>query len=212
MGLRFYIHLHTSRYSRCSRMEATRLVKRAVRAGLHGVVITEHHKIWPQHELDQLLAEAEEPGFVLLAGFEYTSSQGDILIYGLEPGQEAEFIPGQPPEDAMERVERLGAAAIAAHPTRAGMGFDERIATLPLQAMEVRSVNLKDHEQRLAIKLAKNVELPPVTCSDAHRIEDVGAYATAFLDPIQSVADLCAALKAGRFCPDEEIQTGVRVS
>jgi hypothetical protein len=79
------------------------------------------------------------------------------------------------------------------------MGFDERIATLPLDAIEVRSVNLLEHEQRLALHLAGNLGLRCVAGSDAHQLQDVGIYATEFEDPIQSMADLQDALRRGRF-------------
>jgi hypothetical protein len=46
MGLIVDVHLHTRRYSRCSRIEPGALIDRAVRAGLDGVVITEHHHQW----------------------------------------------------------------------------------------------------------------------------------------------------------------------
>ena len=201
MGLRFDIHLHTSRYSKCSKMDANRLIKQAVKMALDGVVITEHHYIWRQHELQELVEKSGYPGFLLLAGFEYTSSQGDVLVYGLEPEQEEEFVPGHPPEEIVARVKDLGGACVAAHPTRAGMSYDERIFTLPLDAMEVRSVNLLEHEQRIAINLSKDTKIPAVTCSDAHRIEDVGRFATEFLDSITTIADLKESLEHGRFRP-----------
>lgn len=205
MAQRIDLHCHTSRYSRCSRIDANKLIKRAVKAGLDGLVITEHHYIWEQAELDELLEKSGEVGFVLLSGFEYTSAQGDVLIYGLNATQAGDFVPGRPPEDALEWAKTLGAVCIAAHPTRAGLGFDERIFSLPLDAIEVGSVNLKDHEQRLAMNLSKTSKLAPVTCSDAHRLEDVGKYATEFPDPIRTMADLQNALKRGRFRPAEPI-------
>lgn len=201
MALTIDLHLHTSRYSKCSRIDASKLIRRAVQAGLDGVVITEHHRIWENEEIEELKAQSDAPGFIVLSAFEYTSSQGDVLIYGLKASQEREFVPGRSPELVIERARELGAACIAAHPTRAGMGYDQRIFTMPLDAVEVRSVNLKEHEQRLAMNLAESAMLPPVACSDAHRLEDVGRYATEFFDPIQSIDDLKAALKRGRFRP-----------
>ncbi len=201
MALTFDIHLHTSRYSRDSSLEPSRLIRQAVRAGLDGVVITEHHAVWPEHELRELIETSEDPGFILLSGFEYTSRQGDILIYGLSPEQAKEFVPGGPPEEAIERARVHGAACIAAHPTRAGLGFDEQIAVLELDALEVASTNLKPHEQRLAEKLASAIRKPMTSASDAHRLDDVGRYATEFSDPIQSMPELVAALRAGRFRP-----------
>jgi hypothetical protein len=182
-------------------MDASKLIPAALAAGLDGVVITEHHHIWDPAELDALCKDAGEPNFLLMAGFEYTSSQGDILIYGLPREHVKEFVPGRAPEEAIAKAKELGAASVAAHPTRDRMSFDERIFDMPLDALEVRSVNLKDHEQRLAAILAKNASRPPVICSDAHRLKDVGAYATEFLDPLTSMTDLKDALGTGRFRP-----------
>ena len=103
----------------------------------------------------------------------------------------------------------LGAACVAAHPTRAGLAFDERIAKMPLAAMEVQSVNLKEHEHRLAMSLSKNIDIAPVACSDAHRLEDVGRYATEFMDPIRNIADFRDGLKNGRFQAIGAIPSGV---
>ena len=81
------------------------------------------------------------------------------------------------------------------------MAFDERIMELPIEAIEVHSTNMKPHEQRLAMTIATNTGLPPIAASDAHRLQDVGIYATDFDDPLQTSADLFEALRQGRFSP-----------
>lgn len=199
MGLVIDLHLHTRRYSRCSRIDPENLVGQAVRAGMDGLVITEHHHQWSDDELAQLVAESGHPGFLLLAGFEYTSAQGDLLVYGLDPEAAKEFRPGWPPERAAQMVQEMGGVCVAAHPTRAGLGFDERLETLPLAAMEVASVNLKEHEQRLARSLSETLKIPATASSDAHDLRDVGRYATVFEDLILNSADLQRALRNGRF-------------
>ncbi len=202
MPLRFDLHLHTSRYSADSRLDPEKLIARAIRAGLDGVVITEHHHIWDQQELDTLVAEGPALGFILLAGFEYTSTAGDVLIYGLAPEQCATFTPGRfTPNEAVHLARSLGGVCIAAHPTRRGLGFDEGILTLPLEGIETASCNLTDNEQRLAKRLAHDLGIPPVASSDAHRIADVGRYATAFPDAIRSMAEFVLAVRGGRFSP-----------
>ncbi|MDZ4860850.1 MAG: PHP domain-containing protein [Candidatus Hydrogenedentes bacterium] len=193
------MHMHTTRYSRCSRIEPAKIISQAVRAGLDGIVITEHHHQWSQDEIDALVAESGHPGFLVMAGFEYTSNKGDILMYGVPDGHVKEFTPAWPPEKAMALAQRYGAACIAAHPTREGMSFDERIAKFPLAALEVASVNLKPHEQRLARRLAESIKKPMVACSDAHDLQNVGRYATEFPDLILGIRDLQAALLNGRF-------------
>ena len=193
------MHMHTSRYSKCSRIDARRLIDRAVKAGLDGIVITEHHRQWTQEEIDELVEQSGHPGFLVMAGFEYTSSCGDILMYGISGEHVPEFVPGWPPERAAELAQRYGGVCVAAHPTRDRMSFDQRIATLPLAAFEVASVNLQPHEQRLARKLAESLQKPMVACSDAHDLAAVGQYATLFSDLILGMRDLQAALQRGRF-------------
>ncbi len=193
------MHMHTTRYSRCSRIDASKLIGQAVRAGLDGIVITEHHHQWSQQEIDQLVAESGHPGFLVMAGFEYTSNKGDILMYGVPDQHVKEFTPAWPPEKAVALAQRYGGTCVAAHPTREGMSFDDRIARLQLAALEVASVNLKPHEQRLAKRLAENIKRPMVACSDAHDLAAVGTYATEFSDLIMGIRDLQAALANGRF-------------
>lgn len=208
MGLLFDLHLHTRRHSACSAIDESLLIDRAVKMGLDGLVITEHHYQWSREELDALVAASKHPGFVLLAGFEYSSSHGDILIYGLEPEAVAAFVPGRPPEVMLAQAKSMGAACIAAHPTRAAIPFDERILDMPFDALEVKSVNLAPHEQRLARKLADDLGRRVTTSSDAHRLEDVGAYATEFLTPIQTMEDLRNSLGHGTFRPYSVVGRG----
>lgn len=207
MAIRIDLHVHTQRYSPCSTVDPLRLIGHAVKVGLDGLVITEHHYQWYDAELDQLAANADAPGFILLAGFEYASRQGDILMYGLDATQIDEIPPGLAPAEAVAMAQDRGAVSIAAHPTRAGLGFDEEILTLPVDAIETRSVNLRPHEQRLAANLAVQAGKPAIAASDAHRLSDVGRYGTDFLDPIRSMADLQQAIRRGRFHPANELTT-----
>jgi len=195
----FDLHVHTERHSECSRIEPAHLVRLAVRAGLDGLVITEHHYQWSPDELRELAREADAPGFVLLAGFEYTSTCGDILVYGLHACQVSTFEPFMDPGEALAAFQAHGAACVAAHPTRAGMGFDTRIRDLAFDAIEVQSVNMLPHEQSLALNLAQSLGLRPMAASDAHRLADVGAYRIELEVPVQTMAHLQEALRHGKF-------------
>jgi len=199
LGLLIDLHVHTNRYSQCSVIPPERLIDQAVNAGLDGLVITEHHVQWSLDELEELRQASRHPGFLLLGAFEYTSRKGDLLIYGLEAHQVSQFEPCWPPEQAVELATQLGGVCIAAHPTRAGLGFDMGISALSLAALEVCSVNLQPHERRLAAKLAEAIGARPVACSDAHNLQDVGRFATEFDMVIHNVSDLRTALTHGRF-------------
>lgn len=208
MGFLIDLHVHTRRFSSCSRIDPRRIVAQALKAGLDGVVITDHGRQWEQDELDRLRAEAAAPTFTLLAGFEYATSQGDLLVYGLSPDTAVETPPGLPPRAAVERFTGLGATCIAAHPTRAGLSFDECLLTLPLKIVEVASMNLREHEQRLAQRIAEQAGFYSVAASDAHVLHDIGAYSTEFEGVIYSMAELQEALQHGRFRPAKHIKTG----
>ena len=201
VGLIIDLHLHTRLHSSCSQIDPDALIRTAIRAGLDGIVITEHHYQWRTDDIDALKKRSGEPHFLVLAAFEYASRQGDILIYGLEPSEADTMKPGMPPEEAVAYAHRLGGVCIAAHPTRAGMGYDDRIGQLGLDAIETASVNLQEHEQRLAAQLAITTSLRPVNASDAHRLVDVGRYGTEFADPIHTIKDLRDAIQRGRFRP-----------
>jgi len=199
MSLRIDLHVHTQLHSPCSKIDPELLIYQAVKAGLDGLVITEHEYQWREEDLAALRDRSAEPGFLVLSGMEYWSKAGDILIYGLQHSDAMGMKRGLPPEEVVALVHEMGGVCVAAHPTRAGMGFDGRIATMPLDAIEVRSVNLLEFEQRLANYLADQIGRPKVASSDAHRLHDVGAYATEFLTPVQTMANLQDALKHGRF-------------
>lgn len=199
MPIRIDLHVHTCRYSPCSTIDPEKLLLQAVRAGLDGLVITEHQRQWDDAELRELSAGAGFPGFLLLSGFEYASSRGDLLVYGLEPGDAQSLLPGMPPGAAVAFVRQRGGVCIAAHPTRMGMGFDEQIFALPVEAIETQSVNMKPNEQRMAASLAGKLGIRAIAASDAHHLPQVGAYAADFADPIRSMPDLKEALRRGRF-------------
>ncbi|HPO12688.1 MAG TPA: PHP domain-containing protein [Candidatus Hydrogenedentes bacterium] len=199
MGLLFDMHVHTRRHSPCSEIDETQLIRQAIKAGLDGLVITEHSYQWPQEELAELLQAAGEPTFLLFSGAEIFSDQGDILVYGISPEAVSQFPPGDEALHIIRRVQKLGGVAVAAHPTRAGLSYDVRIRNLPFDAIETESCNLKPHEQRLAWRLAESLELPGITSSDAHTLENAGAYAVEVDGPIHSMAHLCNAIRLRAF-------------
>lgn len=201
MALFFDTHLHTRRHSMCSQLDENQLIARAVKAGLDGVIITEHHYQWTEDELQALCDAAAVPGFVVLAGFEYTSRQGDILVYGLDAARARTFPPGGDPAEFVTRVHALGGACVAAHPTRAGLSFGMEIAQMAFDGLETQSVNLQPHEQRLAARLAAQLGVLPTAASDAHRLADIGAYAMAVDGPVRNMSDFRDCLRAGRCRP-----------
>ncbi len=79
--MRLDLHIHTSAYSACSHMTPDEMANSAKAAGLDGICITEHNKIWDRQEARSLGRKHDLPIF---RGMEVTTTGGDILVFGLE--------------------------------------------------------------------------------------------------------------------------------
>jgi len=82
----FELHCHTTRYSECSVMSPSALVRQARKIGLDGVCITEHDVAWSDDELAELRREADVGPLTVLSAQEartHTDSgelEGDFLV------------------------------------------------------------------------------------------------------------------------------------
>lgn len=193
-------HCHTDRYSACSVMAPEALIMRAVELGLGGIAITEHHHCWSAVEVDELLHACGRPDLLVLRGQEVTTStdggffHGDLLVFGLE-----EPVNGRRETlELLHEVHALGGIAIAAHPYRAGYGYDDDVLALPVDGLEVLNSNYFSIDIERAEAAQKRMGVASVGGSDAHSQGWVGRCLTLFEDPIACEADFIAAVKAGR--------------
>ncbi|HEX3151194.1 MAG TPA: PHP domain-containing protein, partial [Gemmataceae bacterium] len=118
--MKFDLHMHTSRYSPDSSIDPFELVKQARAIGLDGIVITEHDRLWPEEELEELRQAA--PGLVVIGGVEVSGRNGDLLCYGVR--DLTNLRRGMPWGELCREVDRQGGATVAAHPFRWGQDFD----------------------------------------------------------------------------------------
>ena len=192
--MKFDLHMHTSRYSPCSVTEPHELVESAVDAGLDGIVITEHHHVWTEDELDELRALA--PSLIILAGVEVTGVGGDVLCYGVT---NAKTVPrgSKWPELARE-VRRQGGATVIAHPYRWGQPIDKLLADLKpeFDGIELMSSNMDDGVRESAAGLSRRMpHLAPMGNSDSHHPSTVGMCYTEFPAGTRTMADIVAAIR-----------------
>jgi predicted metal-dependent phosphoesterase TrpH len=193
--MKFDLHLHTSRYSPDSETDPYDLLKSARRAGLDGVVLTEHDKLWPEAELEEL--RKAEPGLVILGGVEITGRGGDMLVYGIT---DISNLPrGVTWVELVKEVRRQGGAAVAAHPNRWGQPFEKLIREtgVELDGIEIMSNNMEPELRREAKEVLKrHPEYAQLGNSDSHAPWSVGCCCTEFDAVIRSNADLVAAIKS----------------
>jgi hypothetical protein len=202
--MRIDLHTHTSPRSPCSSAEPLELVREASRLGLDGICLTEHQVLWKSDEIAEL---ALETPIKIFRGNEFTTNQGDILVFGYEEDiQELLMI-----EDLRDRVTAAGGFMIAAHPFRGfkTFGIGQLQMTVEqgctrkvfdfVDAVEIRNGKVSDEENDMAARVTARLGLPGTAGSDAHRIDEVGKWATEFERDIQTDQELIEELKAGRF-------------
>lgn len=191
------LHTHTCRYSACSRFTPATMVKAAIAAGLDGMVLTEHDRIWGAEETEKL--QQEFPQIRIFRGIEVTSDTGDhFLVYGvLEPEL---FYPGIPAGQLLQMVDDKGGCAVLAHAYRYSDRVPEAIFEHPLHAVEVMSSNIRRFARPRIKELASRLQIPMVAGSDGHAQDTIGMFATRFFsDDIADEKALAQAIKSGRF-------------
>jgi predicted metal-dependent phosphoesterase TrpH len=190
------LHVHENLYSPCSRMSLETAVRAARAAGLDGLCVTDHDSMDIRKSAADFIRRSDFPIFV---GAEISTRDGHIVVLGIDE---------TPP--ACTRAEEVvaftlarGGFCFAAHPFRYdGSGPGRTLPYLDdLPGIEVCNGGNSEEENAHAVSLCRKTGLIPVAGSDAHRPENVGRFATWFPETVRSVAELAAALNAGRCSP-----------
>ena len=192
------LHCHTSA-SFDSLSKPADVVRVAAERGLTHLAITDHDRI------DGALGvrDAAPAGLTVIIGQEVRTSAGDLIALFVEQP----VPPGLAPAEAARRIRDQGGAVGLAHPYdrfRAGAGRpgweDELELLLPLlDYVETWNARLMIGDgNRRAAQLALARALPGVAVSDAHTLLEVGVSYTILDGPLDSAAQLRAALATGR--------------
>ncbi len=202
--MRIDLHIHTSPRSACSYLDPLELIHEARRLKLDGICLTEHQVLWDIGDVEEL---AREGGIKIFRGNEFTTNQGDILVFGFYKDiKELLMI-----QELREEVKTAGGFMIAAHPFRGFKTFGigqlqmtvqqacQRKALEFVDALEVGNGKLSPDENDMARKVAEKLGLPGTGGSDAHRVDEVGKWVTVFEKDIRNERELVEELHAGRF-------------
>ena len=205
-GMVIDLHLHSSPASPCSSAPVDALIEEAKRIGLDGICLTDHNYIWPPEKIEDL---RQRHGFLVLGGNEVTTSQGDMLVFGLKRNIEGIITV----EELRDEVDSVDGFIVAAHPFRGFLVFGVgQLGLTPEAAMKrphfahvdaIEALNSKvtEGENDFAFKVALGLGLPVTGGSDAHEVEETGIYGTLFSSIIKNEKDLIAALKRGDYRP-----------
>ena len=204
------IHTHTYPTSLDSDLSPEELIKESKRLGLDGICITDHDGFWDPEEIHQL---SRDFNFLVLPGCEVTTEEGHLLVYGL-----SEYIFGMHRASFVKKlVDEVGGIMIVAHPYRRTYreeadtdddAYEEMLARAArnevfgkVDAVEVLNSRGSDLENEFSSNLARRFGFKGTGASDAHKLADVGTYATEFERPIHSLEQFIHELRAGRFSP-----------
>jgi predicted metal-dependent phosphoesterase TrpH len=207
--MRIDLHTHTSPRSPCSNIDPFELIRKASRLKLDAICLTEHQVLWQPDEIEELALGAQ---IGIFRGNEFTTNQGDILVFGYEQDiKDLLMIEG-----LRDRVVAAGGFMIAAHPFRGfkTFGIGQLQMTVEqackrkvfdfVDAIEVRNGKVSDEENDMAAQVAARLGLPGTAGSDAHEVNEVGKWTTEFERKIENEQQLVEELRAGRFAaPDD---------
>ena len=205
------MHLHSAVASSDSTLDPDRLPELGRAAGLTGVNISEHDKMWDPHRREAW--RAAHPGFFVHFGMEVSTDLGHMLAFGLPA-----YLGGiRRAERLREELDAIGGFLIVAHPFRhvfdsvTAMRRDgEPFRLTPAEAARLPVFRLADaieaangcntpRENYFAFEVARELGLPVTGGSDAHSESGVGYYATGFARELHTEAELLEELHAGRF-------------
>jgi len=202
--MRIDLHIHTAPLSACSYIDPQELIQEARRFNLDGICLTEHQVVWDPDEVSQM---AEAAGIRIFRGNEFTTNQGDILVFGYDEDIKELLII----QDLRDKVTAAGGYMIAAHPFRGFKTFGigqlqmtveqacKRKVLEFVDAVETGNGKLSPDENEMACKVAEKLGLPGTGGSDAHRIDEIATWLTDFDKDIEDENDLLRELHAGRF-------------
>lgn len=198
------LHTHTAPRSPCSSIDPAELVKEAARIKLDGFCLTEHQVLWSADEVGEL---SRETGLRIFRGNEFTTNQGDILVFGFD-----EDIKGLLTiEELHEKVRAVDGFMIAAHPYRGFKTFGIGVLQMTVEqackrkvlnyveAVETGNGKLSDTENDMARQVAEKTGLLAVVGSDAHQVDELGKWVMDFEKDLEDERDLIRELRAGRY-------------
>ena len=204
------IHTHTYPTSIDSQLSAEELIKESKRLGLDGICITDHDGFWDHEEVFEL---SREHDYLVLPGCEVTTEEGHLLVYGL-----SKYIFGMHRASVVKQmVDEAGGVMVVAHPYRRvyrenadkdDASYDEMLDRAArnevfgkVNAVEVLNSRGSEQENAFSLEIAKRFGLKGTGASDAHKLADIGTFATEFERPIRCLEEFIQEIKAGRFSP-----------
>jgi predicted metal-dependent phosphoesterase TrpH len=178
---KYDLHIH-SHYSPCGMIRPEVILKRAKRAGLDGIAITDHHTMKAYPILKRLNTDKN---FEIIPGMEITTQYGDVLaLYIKKEIKSRDFF------EVIKDVKRQKGIIIIPHPFTISRTFSFRYPFDKLKkiviakkldiAVEVFNSKNFNRFNNKSKNVAETYGFPQVGASDAHLSIDIGQGYTLF--------------------------------
>ena len=202
------IHTHTYPTSDDSELTPEELIAESKRIGLDGICLTDHDGFWDPRDVEKL---GKDNDYLVIPGCEVTTEEGHLLVYGL-----SEYIFGMHKSSFVhELVREEGGAIVVAHPYRRvyrdtapqdPKSYDEMLTRAlrntvfdMVDGEEIRNGRGSELENKFSERLSKDLNMSGTGASDAHKLSDIGTFATRFEEKVTNLSDLIRCIKSGKF-------------
>lgn len=196
---RIDMHVHTGGSDGIGSPE--QIAECALRSGIDGLAITDHHFTYTPEGL--AVAEAcREVGLLVFHGCEYSTNDGHILVYGVSVEElNLGYYPSM--QSVIDKAHRAGGIAIPSHPF---YGYKKLLGSKLRSLKRVAAVETANGQRavstpnvnRKAVVEAHRLSLGKIGGSDAHVPEYLGVCYTEFRGNIQTTKDFLDALRSGK--------------
>lgn len=190
-------HVHKDKYSFDSFIDFKESIELAKLIGLDEMCITNHDNNYLRNEIGD---SAKINGVLVIVGVEILTHEDDILVFRLKDIPKEKISA----EELLTIVNKYNGSTIAAHPFRnnnRGMNENMRKVSHLLTGIESFNGSTYPHYNLESYALTTELNIPSLGASDAHRLENLGTYATRFYYSIRDHKDFIDALKTGAFHP-----------
>ncbi|MBD3163629.1 PHP domain-containing protein [Candidatus Woesearchaeota archaeon] len=172
---KYDLHIHST-YSPCSIIQPITILKRAKKAGLDGIAVTDHNTIKGSIETRKL---NKDKGFEVITASEVRTDKGDILaLYIQEDIKNTEIM------ECIDEIKAQGGIIVIAHPFRniPWLRFNYPIKKIKNKIDAVETFNSRNilFGNKKAEKTADSLNIAKIGASDAHIPLDIGKGYTVF--------------------------------
>lgn len=191
------MHVHEWSFSRDSIMPLKDIVARAKEMGMGAICITDHDSLGIKTEAERY---SREIGFPIFVGVEVLTVQGDIVAFGSPYAFQPRTIDAQ---EFINYIHSYGGACFSAHPFRNNnRGLEEHLGVVKmLDGVEVLNGSTSLEANRTALEYSRKYNIQPVACSDAHKLEKLGCYATWLPEDPRTLEEFIQVLRSGKCRP-----------